>query len=780
MMNDNILKKKVKPIRWNVWSIALSMLTLFAFASCSDDDDETTERNGWVRVLPMELNFTASGGTQDVYLVVTKDVDLANLQCTVAANGEDWCSPTLQDNLLKVTVDPTYYEEPRATVITLAYGDLTREIPVSQAASSGSDDVKIAVSAATATTEEVESEPRGIVNSYDGDYSTYFNSKFGAYTDWPFQITYTLDNCTSLDYIVYHPRTDNGTKYGAFNQFEVWVSTKSKPTFTKLKEFTLETSYTAASILRLDESVKDVKQVRFDIYAAHNNRISCAEMEFFRVSANKYDYLQIFTDNSCSELREGITEKEIKKMPGETYKKLATALLNGTYNKEYRVAEYRPYQNPGIMAGINKTSTYSLRDNPTGIYVEQGEEVLVLVGNTRGQNISMTVQDLSLGYNSSRTYTLQEGENKLKMTNGGLIYIQNITNENIPLTLETEQDRAAAAAKTVKVHFPFGKVNGYFNAQTGTQAEFEETLRNAKYKDIDVLGKYVHVTWTVNDYKEANTLILEVMELLDRVVYLEWDFMGLFKYHKEFGNRMYLHVEYNSQNPYSAANHTAYLPSYKGVFCTTAELQSRVWVLGHEIGHSNQTRPGMKWTGTTEVTNNILANHVRTSFGKGSRLMDKDTGVTVYEEAIAKIVKAEQPHCLNNASNEYYVKLVPFWQLKLYLMDILGKEDFYRDLYEHYRVTPDLDTTVDTQGILQLDFVRQVCNLAQVDLLDFFEKWGFLRPVDITVNDYGNKNFTVTEKQIADLKKEIEAKGYDKAPEDLYLITDENLDQYKK
>ena len=208
-------------------------------------------------------------------------------------------------------------------------------------------------------------------------------------------------------------------------------------------------------------------------------------------------------------------------------------------------------------------------------------------------------------------------------------------------------------------------------------------------------------------------------------------------------------------------------------------MKNRVWVLGHEIGHANQTRPGLKWAGLTEVTNNILANYVRTSFGKGSRLMDKDTGITVYEEAINRIVKAGQPHCLKNASDEYYVKLVPFWQLKLYLTDVLGKEDFYRDLHEYYRVTPDLDTTVDTQGILQLDFVRQVCNLAQLDLLDFFEKWGFLRPVDIVMNDYGDKHFTVTETQIQALRKEIEAKEYPKAPENLYLITDENVNDYK-
>ena len=66
-----------------------------------------------------------------------------------------------------------------------------------------------------------------------------------------------------------------------------------------------------------------------------------------------------------------------------------------------------------------------------------------------------------------------------------------------------------------------------------------------------------------------------------------------------------------------------------------------------------------------------------------------------------------------------------------------------------------------------------------MDLLDFFEKWGFLRPVDLVMNDYGDKHFTVTDEQIQALKKEIEAKGYTKAPENLYLITDENVNDYK-
>lgn len=760
--------------------VCVLLLCLSVMAGCSDDNEDPA-RTGWVRVLPLEVDFSAAGGEQDITLLLTEDIDPANLVCEVAANGEDWCTVELKGEVLKVLADPTYYEYPRTTIVTVSYGDLRRDIPVSQAASSGSADIKIAVASAIATTEETEAEDRGIKYTFDGDYLSYFNSKFGAFSDWPFIIDYTFKSPSKLDYIVYYPRTDTGTRYGAFNEFDVYVATADAPdTWKKVAECARGDKNYNATNIKLEEGVENVQKVRFQINSAHNNRISCAEMEFFQTSANKFDYTTIFSDEACSELKEGITEKDIRKMPGEMYKKLATALLNGTYDKKFRVAEYRPYQNPSIMEAVNKTSQYGLRDNVTGIYVDEGEEVTVLVGDTHGQSISMVVQDLSLGYNASKTYALMEGENTIRVSNGGLVYIQNMTDENIPLVLETEVDKAAAAAKTVKIHFPFGKVNGYFDTQSGaTQSDWEEMLRNAKYKDIDVAGKYVMVTWTVDAYKEYNTPILEVMALIDDVVRLEWDFMGLFKYHKEFANRMYLHIEYNSKNPYSAANHTAYLTSYNNVFCSVDGVKNRVWVLGHEIGHSNQTRPGLKWTGTTEVTNNILANYVRGAFGKGSRLMDQDQpGETVYQEAIRRIKNAAQPHCLENASDEYYVKLVPFWQLKLYIMDVCGDEDFYRDLYEYYRVTPDLNTTTTTQGILQLDFVRQVCHQSQIDFTNFFEDWGFLTPVDKTFNDYGTKKFTITQKQINDLKAEIAAKGYPKAPDNLFEITDGNYESY--
>jgi hypothetical protein len=184
---------------------------------------------------------------------------------------------------------------------------LRRDISVSQAASTGSDDIKIEVASATATTEETEQEDRGIEKSFDGDYSSYFNSKFGAFSDWPFIIDYTFKSPAQLDYIVYTPRTDNGTRYGAFNEFNVYVMTNGSSEWTKVAECARgDKNYTPTTI-QLEQSYTDVKQVRFEIQSAHNNRISCAEMDFYQTNQNKFDYTTIFTDETCSALREGST-----------------------------------------------------------------------------------------------------------------------------------------------------------------------------------------------------------------------------------------------------------------------------------------------------------------------------------------------------------------------------------------------------------------------------------------------------------------------------------------
>lgn len=531
----------------------------------------------------------------------------------------------------------------------------------------------------------------------------------------------------------------------------------------------------------------------------------------------KSDFSAYFTDESCSELKPDITDAEIEKIPHDKMRELARELKAGRYNTEYRVADYRPYQHPSIMAAKNKTGKYSLRDNPTGIYAEKGDELYIYLGNMyEGAQISIIIQDLNGGYNNSQTIALKEGLNRVVAPIGGLIYLLNNVEEDIPLLLETEDATKAAAAKTITAHFISGKVNGYFDLQKHkTQEKWVEILENAPYQDIDVLGDYSHITWNVDQFKGNNvqsnqgvvTDILRTIANCDRLVYLEQEFLGLVKYHKMFNNRMHFCLDYKAESPNATDYRTVYSAgtNYAEIFCNPDKFPERLWGTAHEVGHVNQTRPGLKWAGMTEVTNNLTALYVQVNFGEicklqkkgdasvknpniedGGKLFDSfdendKKNMNLYELSTKYIIEGGRAHCLPYIADidARETQLVPLWQLKLYFVDALGQEDFYHDLYEYFRNNPSPSNEGKNAGLDQLDFVRQVCRISGYNMIDFFEKWGFLKAVNVNLKDYGNKLFAITNNQIQALKKEIEAAGYAMPAPNVHEITDETWENFK-
>lgn len=329
----------------------------------------------------------------------------------------------------------------------------------------------------------------------------------------------------------------------------------------------------------------------------------------------------------------------------------------------------------------------------------------------------------------------------------------------------------SGVGKPVAIHIATGNVNGYFDSQKHQASDWSRLLAQATDKHFDVLGQYAHLTFPTESFKQYTSDGLALINKLDNLVYLEQDFMGLVKYDKMFRNRMYFMVDYGNTHMYATGNRTGYNINTMSTMCNLSNLEKDPWGPAHEVGHCNQTRPGFNWAGMTEVTNNVHSLYVQTSWGCVSRLIKENR----YENALAEIVNAKKAHA---ASNNVFHKLVPLWQLKLYMEDVLGKKDFYKDLYEYYRVTPNLDTSIATQGVLQLDYVRQTCRLSNLNMLDFFEKWGFLTPVDIELDDYGVKRFTITQEQIDALKAEINKKGYSMPHKDVHLITDNNKGAY--
>ena len=132
-------------------------------------------------------------------------------------------------------------------------------------------------------------------------------------------------------------------------------------------------------------------------------------------SYKDFDPMSIFTDVTCTELKAGVTDEDIKACNVPFYKKLAQYLKAGKYPKEFRIQEYKAHPHPDMMATTHKTSPYSLLDNPTGMAVKSGDELIIFVGETNGESLQIRIQDLNRpdddGFNVTISYKLTKGIN---------------------------------------------------------------------------------------------------------------------------------------------------------------------------------------------------------------------------------------------------------------------------------------------------------------------------------------------------------------------------------
>jgi hypothetical protein len=189
------------------------------------------------------------------------------------------------------------------------------------------------------------------------------------------------------------------------------------------------------------------------------------------------------------------------------------------------------------------------------------------------------------------------------------------------------------------------------------------------------------------------------------------------------------------------------------------------WGFCHETGHVLQMIPQMTWGGMTEVSCNIFSMYTVTGMGNESRLKAQKN----YASARKKIIEAD-PRKSYLDDSDVFDRLVPFWQLHLYFLK-KGRPDFYADVMEAMRGRPAAGTGDDSIGN-QFEFVKICCDVAKLDLTDFFDKWGFFWVGQLTVDDYRKYRFTITREMVDDAKAYIAKQGYKKPGEDITLVED--------
>ncbi|MDH8701278.1 hypothetical protein M2138_000619 [Dysgonomonadaceae bacterium PH5-43] len=631
---------------------------------------------------------------------------------------------------------------------------------------------------------------QNINKAIDGDFTTIYHSAWGASgtTTFPTLLTFNFAENTNIDYVTYTPRQDNGVN-GHIMTFELFCKKRGETNETKIGDYNFAGNSTSSTV-RFLETIENVEYIKFSISSGTNGYVACAEMQFFQNNKDAFDYKSIFTDMTCSELKAGVTINDINNINGDFYKKHAQDIYYGAFDKENRLGTYEAYLAPEITTAQNKAAFhYGKRDNPTGIYAKEGETIIVFADESNEATYpSLFLQETEQASRGGMNFVLQPGLNKITAPYDGLMYILYYT--------------STGNEAPVKINIITGTVNGYFDIEKHTNADWQALIDNATFRYFDVKGNQVSMTFDTDQFRQHTAgKIVELVNAFDEMVKLEWKLLGLTKYNREPKTRQHLQVmpsSYSDNFMHATNYYTGYNREYgtqsfmlnvdklKDASFTAGWAGGNSWGPAHEIGHVNQLTPVLKWSGMTEVTNNIMSQYVTRSWGLKSRLNHEvlATYGNRYNKAIKVIVEAGLPHnyMITNADGttdtDVFCKLVPFWQLKLYMHDVLGNDQFYPDTYEKLRVdpTPSASNGSNRDGMCQLNFTKIACQVAGLDLTEFFQDWGFYTPVNRT-------DFIVTQTSIDIIKAEIAGLGLPKPklPEGkkLYQITDDTVGDFK-
>ena len=596
---------------------------------------------------------------------------------------------------------------------------------------------------------------QGIELSYDGktEPNTHYHSRWGDGTKLPVTLEYFFkDNKEAMDYIIYHTRNGNGN----FGEFDLYIAAGNSTEYTLYGSYDFKMQ-NAPSRIVFKESLKAVTKVKFVVKTGLGGYVSCSEMQFFRKNTAKTldaQLLTVFTDLTCSKLKAGATDEAIEKLPAY-FGKLATIIRDNQYSdyeKEFRIQAYQPYSNPEEWAEKLMTKKYSALNNPTGISVKQGDEILLLVGDTYGHSISVqnvgeeTVPSAEGNYvqtaASGDSYFLQEGVNKITAQRTGMLFIIYHT------------DLTSPDAQPIQIHIPTqcGEVAGYFDLERHqTNDKYVELIDQSTYKYFCVRGERIMFYFHRDKMKQAVPKdILSAIHLWDDIIGWQHELMGIEDIFPSQMNNHLFAISPEGSYMWASDYRMGFVYTYLHNILQKENVMAakdNAWGPAHEIGHIHQK--AINWPSSTESSNNLFSNYTLYKLGKYC-----SRGATLAELAHVRLIQGDAWYNMGdpthqNESTEIHLRMN--WQLWNYYHRCGYQPDFWPSLFKELRENRIVESN---PGTAQLHFAKAVCKVANEDLTDFFELWGFFVPVNnVTYQQYGTWNYHVSEEMIAEAKE---------------------------
>ena len=285
----------------------------------------------------------------------------------------------------------------------------------------------------------------------------------------------------------------------------------------------------------------------------------------------------VFANEYMLALKPNVTRDRIAKIKDPFVRGLAEQMAEKKFDRKARALTAEPYEPVKDLAERLRTSQYSKFENPTGIFFEEGEDVLLVMGDPKGEKLNLVIHNFGRDGGHS-SYPLKEGVNIIRAKNKGLGYIEYFTSNY---------------KKAPKVHLSIlsGKVNGVFVGGVSKNSDWKRMLENSPTEVVDIVGNRVHLVYPVEELKQfCPDKGEELIALYDRIIGMEQQIMGLYKYRMLPKNRMFGRVIWNGfmhADGTGAAFHNGTMKEVGN----PDKIPGSAWGIAHEFGHVNQAPP---------------------------------------------------------------------------------------------------------------------------------------------------------------------------------------------
>ena len=670
-------------------------------------------------------------------------------------------------------------------------------------------DNKVAITGAY--TAQYESEDLSAAKAVDGDFATIWHSPYSSgKTTFPITFTVNLKEVSHVDYMRYIPRQD-GTSNGNWNEVDLsYAKTKDGTSFTKIATYKLGGSSAVYDFMIPDGGI-ECGRVRFTIKSGSGSYASAAEIEAYAFNdAKNQAFEQYFEDDLYTVLKPGVTSSN--GIADADVKALVENLLTDAEGyKKFRVGEYEAYMTTSTLRNNLKISSqYNNYENPTGIYLKAGESCIVVASGIGDYSVGLKIKNWVVNESSS-AYSLKNGLNVITAQTEGNVFVNYYTDN-------------FEKAPNVKVHFVNAPVQGYWDQETMTNADWKQMLKGRATNDSTIIitrSRHAQLAYPVCSWlKHCPANVDSVMTLYEQTQWAERDILGLEKYGRQVKNRqLFFATTYGFM---AAGGDGAYCHiGSLGAIMTPDSKSFDFWGVGHEWGHNNQVTAGFKWPGCGETTNNIYASWAQFHFSGNKnymRLEDENSGVneykgtrggrmqTYFEEAIRKGVawQLQDGPDYNGAipgestvdgydadgkyigrvtttsrNYDHFVKLVPFWQLNLWGTAAGNSPDIIPMVIEGIRTDANYTSKYNTSGKQQVNWMKLACDSTGLNLLPFFEKAGMLKPINAYIEDYTPGWLVISDAMISALKDHVREKGYPTPKDEINYINAHNYHIYR-